>query len=136
MNPELQAPQRNPEFQPPNPENGERLAGPEIAGEKSYEREQAMQQVDRQGSPPPPPAGVPLPPPVVALPTIAAPVVDDSAGPAIASDDDLIEKEWVDKAKSIISQTQNDPYRREQEVNRLQVDYLRKRYGKELGTSD
>jgi hypothetical protein len=64
---------------------------------------------------------------------IAAPVVDDL--PLVASDDDLIEKEWVDKAKKIIMQTKDDPYRREQEVSRLQADYLRKRYGRELGSS-
>jgi Txe/YoeB family toxin of Txe-Axe toxin-antitoxin module len=83
-----------------------------------------------------------LPAPVVApLPT---PVVDDesqattlaiSDTPTVASDEDLIEKEWVDKAKKILAQTKDDPYRREQEVSKLQADYLRKRYGRELGAS-
>jgi len=59
---------------------------------------------------------------------------DDS--PAIAADDDLIEKEWVDRAKKIIADTRDDPARREKEVGRLQVDYLKKRYGKELGAAD
>lgn len=53
--------------------------------------------------------------------------------PLVANDDDLIEREWVDKAKKIILQTKDDPYRREQEVGKLQADYLLKRYGKELG---
>ena len=81
-----------------------------------------------------------LPPPVVALPQPAAPapaqpvaVSDDL--PLVANDDDLIEREWVDKAKKIIVETKDDPYRREQEVGRLQADYLRKRYGRELGAS-
>jgi hypothetical protein len=51
----------------------------------------------------------------------------------VANDDDLIEKEWVDKAKKIIVETKDDPYRREQEVGRLQADYLYKRYGRKLG---
>lgn len=81
-------------------------------------------------------------PPVV-LPAPVAPVVDDSATPAAAAasslpsnanDDDLIEKEWVDKAKKVIAETKDDPYRREQEVGRLQADYLAKRYGRELGS--
>lgn len=55
--------------------------------------------------------------------------------PLIANDDDLIEKEWVDKAKKIIIETRDDPYKREREVGKLQVDYLRKRYGRELGVS-
>ena len=55
--------------------------------------------------------------------------------PLVANDDDLIEKEWVDQAKKIIVQTRDDPYKREQEVSKLQADYLRKRYGRELGAS-
>lgn len=58
---------------------------------------------------------------------------DDTATPMVAADDDLIEKEWVDKAKKVISDTRDDPYRREQEVKKLQVDYVKKRYGKAIG---
>ncbi|MEI6228600.1 MAG: hypothetical protein WCP11_01065 [Candidatus Saccharibacteria bacterium] len=54
--------------------------------------------------------------------------------PLIAADDDLIEKEWVDKAKKIVTETQNDPYNREEQITKLQVDYLKKRYGKEIKT--
>ena len=57
--------------------------------------------------------------------------VDDM--PLIANDDDLIEKEWVDKAKKIIIDTQDDPHRREEAVGQLQRDYLKKRYGREIG---
>lgn len=140
MNPEQRpiTPQPTPEYrpQPAQEAAGEQLPAPERAGEQGKEREQNMQQVDRQnGPPPPPPVAVPLPPPA-SLPAIQQPVADDSVGPTIANDDDLIEKEWVDKAKKIIADTQNDPYRREKEINRLQIDYLRKRYGKELGTSN
>ena len=53
--------------------------------------------------------------------------------PAVANDDDLIEKEWVDKAKKIVSETRDDPRRQEEAVSRLQVDYLKKRYGREIG---
>lgn len=83
-----------------------------------------------------------LPPPVV-IPALPTPIVDDVAtvavpstdAPVAAADEDLIEKEWVDRAKKIIMQTKDDPYRREQEVSKLQADYLRKRYGRELGAS-
>lgn len=49
-----------------------------------------------------------------------------------ASDDGLIEKEWVDKAKKIIAQTKNDPYTQEKEVSKLQAEYIKKRYGKDI----
>ncbi|NCQ54520.1 hypothetical protein COV88_03955 [Candidatus Saccharibacteria bacterium CG11_big_fil_rev_8_21_14_0_20_41_19] len=55
-----------------------------------------------------------------------------SSNPPVARNEDLIEREWVDKAKKIVSETRNDPYRREEAVNKLQVDYLKKRYGREL----
>lgn len=86
---------------------------------------------------------MPALPPLQVAPVVPPPAAQDDATaampsddtPLVASDDDLIEKEWVDKAKKIITQTKDDPYRREQEVNKLQAEYLRKRYGRELGTS-
>lgn len=66
-------------------------------------------------------------------------VVDDTAivsdAPITAGDDDLIEKEWVDKAKKIIAETKDNPYAREEAVSKLQSDYLKKRYGRELGAA-
>ncbi len=76
-----------------------------------------------------------------ALPTPvpAAPANDDNSvvagAPVIAKDDDLIEKEWVDKAKQIVNQTKNDPHQRETGVTKLKVDYLKKRFGRDLGAA-
>lgn len=53
--------------------------------------------------------------------------------PSIAADEDLIEKEWVDKVKSIIILTKDDPYERARVIAQLQADYLKKRYQKDLG---
>ena len=64
---------------------------------------------------------------------LAAPV---TATPMVAADEDLIEKEWVDKAKDIITQTKDDPHARTAQVNALQRDYLQKRYGKVVGASE
>lgn len=78
---------------------------------------------------------------VVQLPTpIQVSVNDNNSSaatddtPQVAADDDLIEKEWVDKAKKVVAETKDDPYERERAVGKLQVEYLRKRYGKELGS--
>ena len=53
--------------------------------------------------------------------------------PLTAKDDDLMEKEWVDRAKQIVSETHDNPHQREKAVNKLQIEYLKKRYGRELG---
>lgn len=81
-------------------------------------------------------------PAMVALPQAPAPVApvvpttpQDDTSPVLAADEDLIEKEWVDQAKKIIAETANDPHKREEAVARLQRDYLRKRYGKEIGNA-
>lgn len=84
--------------------------------------------------PVPLPTSIPLPSPVQSQPSVVTPLADDT--PSVAGDDDLIEKEWVDKAKKIIAETKDDPYRREREVGRLQADYLQKRYNKTIGKDD
>jgi len=52
--------------------------------------------------------------------------------PAVADDLDLIEKEWVEKAKAIVAQTHSDPHAQNREMNRFKADYMQKRYGKEI----
>lgn len=76
-----------------------------------------------------------LPVPVVGQQSDDSSVVQDDDAPMVAADEDLIEKEWVDRAKKVISDTKDDPYKREQEVKRLQIDYVKKRYGKSIGAS-
>ena len=66
--------------------------------------------------------------------TIAPSAISNT--PLVAADEDLIEKEWVDKAKEIIQHTKDDPHKRTQQVNELQRDYLQKRYGKTVGASE
>lgn len=64
------------------------------------------------------------------------PPATSSSGPAIADDVDLIEKEWVDKAKSIVHEYKHDPHNQEKEVGQLKADYQQKRYGKTIKTSE
>ena len=94
------------------------------------------QQVESASQLPAQPSAASLPAPVSLPLPASSDDSDDNAAPLVAADEDLIEKEWVDKAKQIINKTKDDPYLREQEISRLQVEYLRKRYGKELGTSN
>lgn len=56
----------------------------------------------------------------------------DLGAPLVAADEEVIEQEWVQKAKKIVADTKDDPYRQEQEVGRLQAEYIKKRYGKDI----
>ena len=80
----------------------------------------------------------------IALPS---PVTDDDSSdnsklttsdvnPLIANDDDLVEKEWVDRAKKIVAETQNEPHKQKEEVSELKIDYMKKRFGRELGVAE
>lgn len=135
MEPKLSSPERGPEMPAVNyGQTIERTPGftPESAPERRPEQlEQRAESAPRTPATAAPVLPTPVVTPAVPAPT---PAVDDGL-PAVANDDDLIEKEWVDKAKKIIAQTKDDPYLREQEVAKLQADYLRKRYGRELGAS-
>ena len=89
-----------------------------------------------QGSPAPPPVLPPTLEPVTA--TVADSTADeaDVQGPAIADDVDVIEKEWVEKAQEVIEHTKDDPYQEEEQIEDLQADYLKKRYGKDIKNND
>lgn len=63
-------------------------------------------------------------------------VVGITATPQIADDADLIEKEWVDKAKQIVDHTRHDPHLQSKEMNTMKADYLKKRYNKDLKLSE
>ena len=141
MEPKLPSPDRGPEIRSTVPaQNGEALSfspDHESLPAPSFEHAEQRSEATPLASPPQPQ--------VVVLPTpVSVPVSsDDSVATSLSGDDDtptsasvneLIEKEWVNKAKKVISETKDDPYRREQEVNKLQADYLFKRYGRKLGS--
>lgn len=58
------------------------------------------------------------------------------ATPQIADDGDLIEKEWVDRAKRIVEHTRHDPHQQNKEMNSMKADYLKKRYNKDIKQSE
>lgn len=134
-------PGRSPELPSVSPPSSQELAGgvvtPEaingVVVERQERRSESASAAEQAPAPP-----LVLPTPVVISSSgddvnITSTVQDDM--PTVASDDELIEKEWVIKAKKVIAETKDDPYRREQEVRRLQDDYLSKRYGRQLGDS-
>jgi len=116
--------------------SGERTPVPQIerppeSGEIYQDKKQEVDAVQAEVAQIAMPA---LPAPVLTTTqSISSAVSDDS--PIVANDDDLIEKEWVDKAKKILSETREDPYKREQEISKLQIEYIRRRYGRQIGES-
>jgi hypothetical protein len=56
--------------------------------------------------------------------------------PDVADDQDLIEKEWVSKAKQIVEKTRNDPYQQSQELTVFKSEYMQKRYNKSIKMSE
>jgi hypothetical protein len=87
--------------------------------------------------------------PTIPLPQIALPVVPPSAGvpqndvsatttsasATTVTDSDLIEKEWVTRAKAIVERTKEDPHAQSEELTVVKAEYLKKRYNKTLKTN-
>jgi hypothetical protein len=59
---------------------------------------------------------------------------DDTFKEKTAEDEggDKMDKKWVGKAKKIVDMTKGDPYSQEEAVAKLQADYLRRRFDKEV----
>ena len=53
-----------------------------------------------------------------------------------AEDVDLIEKEWVKRAKDIVEKTINDPQAQSEELSKVKADYIKKRYNRDVATRD
>ena len=109
---------------------------PELGVETGAERAEVVSETAARQADGTPVLPTPVLPTIVPQPPVDDTVAVQDDAPLLAADEDLIEKEWVDKAKKIILETKDDPYAREAAVTRLQADYLRKRYGKELGSAD
>lgn len=78
-----------------------------------------------------PPQAAPDPPA-----SAATPVSLSSDDPQMADDVDLIEKEWVLRAKRIVEQTKNDPHRQSEELHATGTEYQRQRFGRDTNLTD
>ncbi len=130
----------------PNPSQETGAYNPQVLPPRTPEVQQAPVEAtperpaQQEMQPAGPVQGAPVLPAPVSQPAVVgtaslpmlSPLAAADTNPSIASDDEVIEKEWVDKAKKIITENRDDPYRQEKEVSKLQADYLRKRYGKEV----
>ncbi|HMR72913.1 MAG TPA: hypothetical protein PKD68_02795 [Candidatus Saccharibacteria bacterium] len=146
MEPQLPTPNFGPEATPqtvPQKQGGEVFKMPQYTPEHPgapIEQGKETRETFSDGSSADPAAVQAVSPPPLpviqpAQPTITQPdpVADDT--PVAAADEDLIEREWVEKAKKVVAETRNDPYAQDQAVGRPQADYLQKRYGKTIKPS-
>lgn len=109
-----------------------------MQGEVSPEQTAAQPEIQTStpvASPQPQPMQQPSLQPAVASvqqPAVPAPSINVATAALIADDADLIEKEWVEKAKAIVAQTAHDPNLQTKEVGKIKADYMQKRYSKQL----
>jgi hypothetical protein len=109
--------ERNPEFLPPV------TPGANAASQPAPHKDEPSTVAQSVASPVPPASPVPSP-------SLTTPA------PQIADDIDLIEKEWVEKAKEIVDKTKENPYLQNKAISEIKADYIKKRYNKELAKSE
>jgi hypothetical protein len=78
---------------------------------------------------------VTIPDDTAQLPPAATPVSPATKG-LQAHDADLIEKEWVHRAKNIVEKTHDDPHRQKSEMSKVKADYIQKRFKKIIKTDE
>jgi hypothetical protein len=79
-----------------------------------------------------------VPPTLGAVPSSTVAVNNDttySVTSSTTSDTDLIEKEWVEKAKQIVRSNLENPYEQSKELTALKADYMKQRYNKDIRQS-
>jgi hypothetical protein len=121
-----------PSFELPAPQP---IDGAESDASKSEQAPSRLEQAP-QPSQSQPVALQPIQPSQATQPDPSTQTTSTTHPPLIADDADLIEKEWVLKAKQIVSATREDPHTQNREISRFKVDYLKKRYNKDIKLED
>lgn len=134
MNPDVNAelPQlKTPESHPDSKGVSYGLETPEFGGASAE-----MGNSANQSAPVGPATQVPTAPTQADSTAAVPPASIVATTPAIAGDTDLIEKEWVLKAKQIVEQTRDDPFRQNAEMHKIKAEYIKKRYNKDIKLVD
>lgn len=80
--------------------------------------------------------------PVTPDPAVTIPTDDQTVTAATktktsaAHDSDRIERQWVERAKTIVAQTKDDPYKQKNEMSQVKADYIQQRFNKAIKTND
>jgi hypothetical protein len=105
------------------------------------EKQSIASEMPVTGAPSPLPAAMATPPLPTSLPSQVMPASNTAAAasvtpPAVADDVDLIEKEWVHRAKALVAKTKDNPHEQNKEMNKFKADYIKKRYNKEIKVTE
>jgi hypothetical protein len=63
-------------------------------------------------------------------------VATDDQVQATATDSDRIEKQWVDKAKTIVARTKDDPHEQKTQMSKVKAEYIKTRFNKTVKADD
>jgi len=121
----------------PQPEIPQPQSG---GGEQSHDNVEVPAQKEKDAKQPaiavstPQTAPIPVPtnPAVTASPTPPDPSAQVKQTSVVADDVDLIEKEWVDRAKAIVEANQDDPHKQKSEISKVKAEYIQKRFNKTI----
>ncbi len=61
---------------------------------------------------------------------------NSSSSSLIADDVDVIEKVWVQKAKTIVNETRDNPHDQSAQLSNMKRDYIKKRFNKDVKPSN
>ena len=137
---------QGPQFElPPQPEIAEQTG--EQVEEKAIEKQRPAAQEAGVGKKAPQPGSTAVADDQVAqavsatlAPTSDKPTTAGSVSPLTADlkagDGELIEKDWIERTKSIVSKTRNDPHLQKSEVSKAKADYIQKRFKKIIKTDE
>ncbi len=77
-----------------------------------------------------------VPPPLASQADDAALVSHSPDSPHEAEDNDLIEQEWVNKARDIVERTLEDPYQQNKDLSLFKADYMKKRFKRDIKVTE
>lgn len=123
----------------PSPELPLPIPSPELGGGGSAETQKGIETKSATGDAVSQGPSTPMPMVDPSQFTVAAPITvattDDQAAQANADDEDVIEKEWVSRAKAIVNSTKDNPRVQSKELGKFKAEYIKKRFNKDIKTA-
>lgn len=130
----------NHNYELPKPSKGVEIYSPvsidnEVQNEKQIDDHNQPSSKDSQSSPNPKPS-IQIADSTQQVVATQPPAQITSAIPVTAQDLDVMEKEWVNRAKQVVNATRDNPRQQNIELAKVKADYLQKRFQKTLKIDD